>query len=119
VAGVTASRPYVLNSVGVVVAVRSVARRWQGWPYGADSDGDGAAAGLASWFDPAWSRERGSRVPLAGATRGTAVVTAMSCPRTSQQRWDVATAPGVVLQWRGWPHRADSGMPDPAGPTSR
>jgi hypothetical protein len=43
----------VLNSVGVVVAVRGVARRWQGWSYGADSDGDGAAAGLVSCFDPA------------------------------------------------------------------
>jgi hypothetical protein len=21
---------------------------------------------------------------------------------------DVVTVPGVVLQWRGWPHRADS-----------
>jgi hypothetical protein len=50
VAGVAASRPRVLNSVGVVVAVRGVARQWQGRPHGVDSDGDGAAAGLA---DPA------------------------------------------------------------------
>jgi hypothetical protein len=40
--------------------------------------------------------------------RGTVAVVAMSCPRTSQQRWDVATTLGVVLQWREWPHRADS-----------
>jgi hypothetical protein len=52
VAGVAASRPRVLNSVGVVVAVRGVARQWQGRPHGVDSDGDGAAADLASWFDP-------------------------------------------------------------------
>jgi hypothetical protein len=42
------------------------------------------------------------------AVRGTVAVVAMSCPRTSQRRWDVATASGVVRQWRGWPHRADS-----------
>jgi hypothetical protein len=40
--------------------------------------------------------------------RGTVTVVAMSCPRTSQQHWDVTTASGVVRQWRGWPHRADS-----------
>jgi hypothetical protein len=40
--------------------------------------------------------------------RGTVAVVAVSCPRTSQQRWDVATVSGVVRQWRGWPHRADS-----------
>jgi hypothetical protein len=59
VAKVMASRPRVLNSVGVVVAVRGVARRWQGWPYGADGDGDGAAAGLASLFDPALVTRKG------------------------------------------------------------
>jgi ectoine hydroxylase-related dioxygenase (phytanoyl-CoA dioxygenase family) len=42
------------------------------------------------------------------AARGTAAVAATSCPHTSQQRRVVATAPGVVQQWRGWPHRADS-----------
>jgi hypothetical protein len=50
---VTASRPRVFNSVGVVAAVPGVARQWQGRPHGVDSDGDGAAAGLASRFDPA------------------------------------------------------------------
>jgi hypothetical protein len=40
--------------------------------------------------------------------RGTVAVVAKSCPRTSQQRRDVATASGVVRQWRGWPHRADN-----------
>jgi hypothetical protein len=33
---------------------------------------------------------------------------ATSCPRASQQRRDVATVYSVVLQWRGWSHRADS-----------
>jgi hypothetical protein len=53
VAGVTASRPRVLNSVGVVVAVRGVAPQGQGWPHRIDSDGDAAPAGLTSRFDPA------------------------------------------------------------------
>jgi hypothetical protein len=43
----------------------------RGWPHMIDSDGDGAPAGLTSWFDPAESREKGSRVrpppPLEGA----------------------------------------------------
>jgi hypothetical protein len=66
---VAASRPRVLNSVGVVVAVHGVAQQGQGWPRRADSDGDGAPADLASWFDLAESREEGSRVrptPLRG-----------------------------------------------------
>jgi hypothetical protein len=69
VAGVAASRPLVLNSAGVVVAVPDVALQGQGWPHRTDSDGDGAPAGLTSRFDPAESREKGSRVqpaPLQG-----------------------------------------------------
>jgi hypothetical protein len=66
---VAASRPRVLNSVGAVVAVRGVAQQGRGWPHRIDSDGDGAPAGLTSRFDPAESREEGSRVrptPLRG-----------------------------------------------------
>jgi hypothetical protein len=66
---VAASRPRVLNSVGVFVAVRGVAQQGRGWPHSTDSDGDGAPAGLTSRFDPAESREEGSRVrpaPLRG-----------------------------------------------------
>jgi hypothetical protein len=33
------SRPRVLNSVGVVVAVRGVAQQGRGWPHRIDSDG--------------------------------------------------------------------------------
>jgi hypothetical protein len=69
VAGVAASRPRVLNSAGVVVAVPGVALQGRGWPHMTDSDGDGAPAGLTSRFDPAESREKGSRVrpaPLRG-----------------------------------------------------
>jgi hypothetical protein len=39
--------------------------------------------------------------------RVTEVVVAMSYARTSLQHWDVATASGVMQQWRGWPHRFD------------
>jgi hypothetical protein len=63
------SRPHVLNSAGVVVAVPGVVLQGRGWPHRTDSDGDGAPAGLTSWFDPAESREKGSRVqppPLRG-----------------------------------------------------
>jgi hypothetical protein len=69
---VAASRPCVLNSVGVVVAVRGVAQQGRGWPHRIDSDRDGAPAGLTSRFDPAGSREEGSRVrpaPYEGAAR--------------------------------------------------
>jgi hypothetical protein len=43
-----------------------------------------------------------------GTIRGTVAVVATSCPRAPQQRRDVVTVPGVVRQWRGWPHRVDS-----------
>jgi hypothetical protein len=48
-----ASRPRVINSVRVVVAVRGVALQGQGRPHRTVSDGDGAPAGLTSRFDPA------------------------------------------------------------------
>jgi hypothetical protein len=63
------SRPRVLDSVGAVVVVRGMAQQVRGWPHRIDSDGDGAPAGLTSRFDPAESREKGSRVwppPLRG-----------------------------------------------------
>jgi hypothetical protein len=60
--GVAASRPRVLNGAGVAVAVPGVALQGWGWPHRTDSDGDGAPAGLTSRFDPAESREKGSRV---------------------------------------------------------
>jgi murein endopeptidase len=47
-----------------------VALQGQGWPHRTDSDGDGAPADLTSWFDPAESREKDSRVqptPFEGA----------------------------------------------------
>jgi hypothetical protein len=65
-------------------------------------EGGGVAVGsLTPW-------QAGSRVPLTRAVRGTVAFVAMSCPRTPQQRWDVATVSGVMRQWRRWPHRADS-----------
>jgi hypothetical protein len=50
---VAASRPRVINSVRVVVAVHGVVLQGRGWPHRTDSDGDGALAGLTSLFDPA------------------------------------------------------------------
>jgi hypothetical protein len=69
---VAASRPRILNNVGVVAAVHGVALQGRGWPHKTDSDRDGAPAGLTSRFDPAESREEGSRVrpaPFEGAVR--------------------------------------------------
>jgi hypothetical protein len=43
-----------------------------------------------------------------GPVRGTVAVVATSCPRTSQQRREAVTVPGVAQQWRGWSHRVDS-----------
>jgi hypothetical protein len=86
---VAASRPRVLNSVEVVVAVRGVAWQGRGWPHRIESDGDGAPTGLTSWFHPAESREKGSRVrpaPLRG--RGAL----------------------AVLEWAAQCHGADTGL---------
>jgi hypothetical protein len=41
------------NRVRVVVVVRGVVLQERGWRHRADSDGDGAPAGLTSRFDPA------------------------------------------------------------------
>jgi hypothetical protein len=62
VAGVVASRPRVPDSAGVVVAVPGVVLQARGRPHKTNSGGDGAPAGLTSQFDPADSREKGSRV---------------------------------------------------------
>jgi hypothetical protein len=86
---VAASRPCVLNSVGVVVAVRGVVLQGRGWPHKIDSDGDGASAGLTSRFDPVDPREEGSGVrpaPLRG--RGAL----------------------AVLEWAAQCHGADTGL---------
>jgi hypothetical protein len=80
---VAASRPRVFNSVGVVVAVRGVVQQGRGWPQRADSDGDGAPAGLTSRLDPAESREEGSRVrpaPLRGHDALAVQEWAAQCP---------------------------------------
>jgi hypothetical protein len=86
---VATSRPRVLNSVGEVVAVRGVAWQGRGWPHRIDSDGDGAPVGLTSRFDPAESREEGSRVR----------------PAPLQGRGMLA-----VLEWVAQYHGADTGL---------
>jgi hypothetical protein len=98
VAGVAASRPRVLNSVGVVAAVHGVALQGRGWPHRTDSDGDGAPAGLTSRFDPTESREEGSRVrpaPLRG--RGALAVQEWAAQCHGADTGLVAQSP----QWRG------------------
>jgi hypothetical protein len=63
------SRSRVPNSAGVVVAVPDVVLQGRGRPHRTNSGGDGAPAGLMSWFDPADIRGKGSRVqppPLRG-----------------------------------------------------
>jgi hypothetical protein len=87
-AGVAASRPRVLNSVGVVVAVPGVALQGRGQPHRTNSGGDGAPAGLTSWFDPADSRGKSSRVQPA-PLRGRGVL--------------------AVREWAAQCHRADTG----------
>jgi hypothetical protein len=89
VAGVAASRPCVPNSVGVVAAVHGVVLQGRGWPHGTDSDGDGAPTGPTSWFDPAESREKGSRVQPA-PLRGRGVL--------------------AVWEWAAQCHGADTGL---------
>jgi hypothetical protein len=84
-----ASRPLVLNSVGVGAAVHGVALQGRGWPHRTDNDGDGAPAGLTSWFDPAESREEGSRVRPA--------------PLRGRGALD-------VLEWAAQCHGADTGL---------
>jgi hypothetical protein len=99
VAGVAASRPPVLNSVGVVAAVHGVALQGRGWPHKTDNDGDGAPAGLTSRFDPAESREEGSRVrpaPLRG--RGALAVQEWVAQCHGADTGLVAQSP----QWREW-----------------
>jgi hypothetical protein len=97
VAGVAASRPHVLNSVGVVVAVHDVALQGRGWPHRTDSDGNGAPAGLTSRFDPAESREEGSRArppPLRG--RGALVVQEWAAQCHGADTGRVAQSPTVT-----------------------
>jgi hypothetical protein len=99
VAGVAASRPRVLNSVGVVAAVHDMVLQGRGWPHKTDSDGDGGLAGLTSRSDPVESREEGSRVrpsPLRG--RGALAVQEWAAQCHGADAGLVAHPP----QWRGW-----------------
>jgi hypothetical protein len=98
-ADVAASRPRVLNSVGVVAAVRGVVLQEREWPHRTDSDGDGTPAGLTSRSDPAESREEGSRVrpaPLRGCGAFAVQESVAQCHGADT---------GLVTQspqWQGW-----------------
>jgi hypothetical protein len=94
---VAASRPRVFNSVRAVVAVRGVAQQGRGWAHKIDSDWDGAPTGQTSRFDPAESREEGSRVrpaPLRG--RGTLAVQEWAAQCHGADTGLVAQFPTVV-----------------------
>jgi hypothetical protein len=57
---------------------------------------------------PAVAADRFEGAVNGGPVRGTVAVVATSCPHALQQHRDVAIVPGVVRQWRVWPHRVDS-----------
>jgi hypothetical protein len=99
VAGVAASHPRVLNSIGVVAAVHGVVLQGRGWAHRTDSDGDGAPAGLTSRSDPTESREEGSRVrPASLRGRGALAVQERAAQCHGANTGLVAQSP----QWRGW-----------------
>jgi hypothetical protein len=92
-----ASCPACFNNAGVVVEVPGVALQGRGWLHRTDSDGDGAPAGLTSRFDPAESREKGSRVqpaPLRG--RGVLAVREWATQRHGADTGHVAQFPTVA-----------------------
>jgi hypothetical protein len=92
-----ASRPRVLNSARVVVAVPDVALQGRGWTRRTDSDGDGAPTGLTSRFDLVEPREKGSRVqpaPLRG--RGTLAVREWAAQCHGADTGHVAQTPTVA-----------------------
>jgi hypothetical protein len=61
---------------------------------------------------PATAAGRFEGVVNGGPVCGTVVVVAMSCPCAPNSVGDVVTVPGVVRQWRGWPHRVDNDRDD-------
>jgi hypothetical protein len=91
------SRPRVLNSAKVVAAVLGVALQGREWQHRTDSDRDGAPAGLTSWFDPAESREKGSRVqPAPHRGRGVLAIREWAAQRHGADTGLVAQSPTVA-----------------------
>jgi hypothetical protein len=88
----------------VLVNLAPVGASWRVLcPYMSDFEGSGVEVGrpTAARGPTGGCRQRGS-------VRGTVAGVATSCPVHSNSVGDVVAVPGVVLQWRGWPHRADS-----------
>jgi hypothetical protein len=99
---VAAFRPRVLDGAEVVVAVPGVVLQGRGWLHRTDSDGDGTPAVLTSWFDPAESRGKGSRVqpaPLRG--RGALAVREWAAQRHGADTDHVAQSP--IMAGMGFP----------------
>jgi hypothetical protein len=68
---------------------------------------------LRGWWHSGWLSGRrpwvGSRVPSTGGLYAEQWrLWWRPVPVHSNSIGDVVTVPGVVLQWRGWPHRVDS-----------
>jgi hypothetical protein len=73
------------------------------YSYRSGFEGGGVVVGR-----PAASAGRFEGAVNGASVCGTVAVMATSCPHAPQQHRDVVTVPGVVQQWRGWPHRAES-----------
>jgi hypothetical protein len=68
---------------------------------------------LRGWWRSGWLSVRrprtGSRVPSTGGPYAAQWrAWRRPVPMRSNSIGDVVAVPGVALQWRGWPHRADS-----------
>jgi hypothetical protein len=72
-------------------------------PYRSDFEGSGVEAGC-----PAAVRGPARGCCQRGSVRGTVAGVRRPVPVLSNSVGDVVTVPGAALQWRGWPHRADS-----------
>jgi hypothetical protein len=85
------------NNAGVVVAVPGVALQARGRQHRTNSGGDGAPAGLTSWFDPADSRGKGSRAqPAPVRGRGALAVREWAAQRHVADTGHTAQLPAVA-----------------------
>jgi hypothetical protein len=97
----------VSSATELTVALANPAPAEASWrvlcSYRSGFEGGGVVVGR-----PATATGRFEGVVSGGPVHGTVAVVATSCPRALQQHRDVVIVPGVVRQWRRWPHRVDS-----------